>query len=407
MLRSAVLLWLCLTCGVLAAADTPPEFIEGRVVDASGRPVGDVDVSYFWSANGLKGYQEGKTIDLQHKDEQLKFWGQVGEMEPWPSAAKKWMRTGSDGRFRVESHARNHHVVAMTADRTRGGIGIVPVGQVGQPVTVRLEPLVRVQGKIRGPETDRQPSWTHVYALRAEEPERPTDLYRVASCGSFAAEFSLLLPPGTYQLDAYNDELTGRVVPDPRLTLTGAEGVVDLGTLRLSSVPEAVVPRMLRVMAERQIPALRERIGQAPPLIHADDSRGVARDWQAGHAPGKWQVIEFWGMDCPACLNRTLPDLIRFQDEHAGQTDRFEIITVFMDVEGKLNTIARMDEALQPIVKHVWGGRSLPFPTLVDPSYRTSESWGLAGYGDVVLIDPAGKIVAGDLDTLRGILAPQ
>ena len=52
----------------------------------------------------------------------------------------------------------------------------------------------------------------------------------------------------------------------------------------------------------------------------------------------------------------------------------------------------------------VWKGKTPPFPTLVDPTTRTVESFGLTGYGETVLINPDGKVVPGDLDTLRGIL---
>ena len=105
------------------------------------------------------------------------------------------------------------------------------------------------------------------------------------------------------------------------------------------------------------------------------------------------------------CLTKDLPNLFKFQQEHASQVDQFEIISVYQDVEGKTNTIAKMDEVLKPVIKHVWGGKTPPFLTIVESTYRTAESWGLLGYGEVALINPEGKLVAGDLETLRGILA--
>ena len=95
---------------------------------------------------------------------------------------------------------------------------------------------------------------------------------------------------------------------------------------------------------------------------------------------------------------------MRFQADHARQADQFEIVTVFLDVDGKIRTTPQLEKAMKPIVQHVWSGKTLPFPILVDPSYRTCETWGLSGYGEQVLINPEGKIVAGDLLTLQNLL---
>jgi len=233
--------------------------------------------------------------------------------------------------------------------------------------------------------------------------DRPLDNLRVVTCGSFNSDFSMLLPPGRYKLSVHDDQATARVVPYPELTITGSEGVIDLGTLRLSRAPEAFNHRMERVRAEKHLPNLKDLVGQSPPPVFADDARGVPRDWQPGRSPGKWQFVEFWGMGCIPCLREDLPALIKFHDDHARQADQFEIVTVFMDPDEKIRTIADLDKNIKSIITHVWG-KPLPFPTLVDPSYQTYESWGLSGYGEQVLINPEGKIVAGNLETLRSIL---
>ena len=394
---------LALWSAAAQAADADRR-IEGRVVDAVGRPVAGVDVAPFWSANGLKGWAEGQAESKLDTPEAIaRFWGDVGAMEPWPWSPAQRAKTDADGRFRLDSGSRRHHVLAMDAARASGGLGIVRNGQQGEPITIVLAPLVRVQGQVRGLGPGEKPGWSHVYAERAEEAERPVDSFRVASCGSFAADFSLLLPPGRYSLHAYNNEQTGEVMPHPALTIAGTEGTIDLGTLQMSHAAEALVPRLERVRAEKHLKALKDHVGQSPPALFADDARGVPRDWQPGRS-GKWQVLEFWGMDCPACLSRILPDLIAFHEAHAAQADRFEIVSVFLDVEGKIRTVADMDKALALIIRHAWGGKTLPFPIVVDPSYRTAESFGLSGYGAMILINPEGKIVPGDLDTLRSIL---
>ena len=312
------------------------------------------------------------------------------------------MRTGPDGTFRIKSDWRRHQVLALNADQTLGGIGVVPSGAKGQPITVTLAPLVRVIGQIRGPESDRKPAWTHVY-VEHEILDRPTDTFRLISCGSFDARFSMLLPPGRYQLFAYEED-GGEVQPYPTLTLLGTEGTVDLGTLLLSKKLEGVRSQIEKSKAVGRWRDLKDLVGQEPPPISADAAQGVPADWQAGRSLGKWQLIEFWGVSCAPCLGRSLPELMRFQASHANQANRFEIVTVFIDDEEKIRTVMDLDRNLQPIIKHTWAGQALPFPILIDPSFRTWESWGLRGLGDQVLINPEGKIVAGDLETLRGIL---
>jgi len=404
MLKPAFVLGLLVLMGQGSFADDkPPEWIEGKVVDPNGQPVANVDVGTFWSANGIKGLEDNKPVNLENSEKLAKFWGNVGQMEFFPWTAKEQMRTGPDGSFRVESNWRRHQVLALSADRSLGGLGIVPKGEEGKPITITLGPLVRVTGKIRGPEMGRKPKWTHVYGMRREAVDRPTDTFRLVSCGSFEADFSMLLPSGQYQLRAY-DEDGGRVQPCPDLNLSGSERQVDLGVLLLTKTPDNVRSQIEKSKSAGRWRDLKDFVGQTPPMIYADDAKGIARDWQPGRSPGKWQLIEFWGMGCAPCLGRSLPELMKFQETHVKQADRFEIVTVFIDDDEKIKTVADLDRSLKPIVNHVWGGKSLPFPTLIDPSFRTRESFGLWGLGDVVLINPEGKIVEGDLETLRGII---
>ena len=62
--------------------------------------------------------------------------------------------------------------------------------------------------------------------------------------------------------------------------------------------------------------------------------------------------------------------------------------------------MADVDRALEPIVKHVWGGKTLPFPILLHPTFKTWMRFGLPGLGTVILIDPAGKLTKGDENVL-------
>ena len=115
---------------------------------------------------------------------------------------------------------------------------------------------------------------------------------------------------------------------------------------------------------------------------------------------GKWVLLDFWGLSCTPCLRKTIPELMKFYEEHRGQRDRFEILSMCLDPDGELNSLADMDRALEPIVRQVWGGKTIPFPILLDNTFKTWESFGLRGLNTVLLIDPEGNLVEGDLAVL-------
>ena len=101
------------------------------------------------------------------------------------------------------------------------------------------------------------------------------------------------------------------------------------------------------------------------------------------------------GAELRSCLSRVMPRLITFYENHAKERDRFEIVSICIDTEGQIKSIADLDQRLLPIVDHVWE-KPLPFPILIDPTFTTWERYGLPGLGTLVLLDPEGNLVKGD-----------
>jgi hypothetical protein len=91
---------------------------------------------------------------------------------------------------------------------------------------------------------------------------------------------------------------------------------------------------------------------------------------------------------------------MKYYDDHKSQRDQFEIISICIDFDGDRKTLAEVDRALEPIVKNVWSGQTLPFPVLLDPSSKTLETFGISGLSTTILIDPGGNMVEGDETTL-------
>ncbi|MHB1561713.1 MAG: peroxiredoxin family protein [Isosphaeraceae bacterium] len=382
-----------------------PRAVRGRVVDEAGRPVADAAVGCFWRANGPARDRDGKPYDLTKPENVKLFWGHLGEMEPVARAQPA--RSGSDGRFTVKDPAPFFAVMAMDPSRRRGGIAVIPNAEQAEPLEIRLVPLVTVRGSFEGPRPGQQPYWTHVYIHLPEDPRHPLPIYsnRLVSCGSFEARFELRLPPGEYTLRAYSqfadrEEFEGELIPDRAIVLGSDQSDVDLGRLRFAPHRPNRETLEAKAKAEGSWNDSTRHYGEAPPPWHATDAHGISKDAKLADFRGKWVLIDFWGLSCRPCISKGLPKLMRFYEEHAARRDRFEIISICIDIDGELKSMADVDRALEPIVKNVWGGKTLPFPVLLDPTFKTWERFGLPGLGTVILIDPEGKLVKGDEDVL-------
>ena len=290
--------------------------------------------------------------------------------------------------------------MAMDQSRRRGGLIILPKEKEGEPVVIRLAPLVRIHGSFEG-RPGQRPAWTHTYVNLPDDPTRPLTETRLVSCGSFEARFEVWLPPGAYVLEAYSqfadkNLFEGKLVPDREIVLKGDILDVDLGRLTFSPHQVQKRVRKAKAQADGTWGDYTKHYGEKPPRFHVTDSRGVSKDTQLSNFKGKWVLVDFWNFGCVPCLKTGLPKLMKFYEEHAAERDRFEILAVCLDPDGDLKSMADVDRKLEPIVKHVWGGKSIPFPVLLDSTFQTWERYGLPGVGVVLLIDPQGNLVKGD-----------
>ena len=286
--------------------------------------------------------------------------------------------------------------MAMDQSRQRGGVAILPKGNSGAPIEIRIGPLVKVRGKFEGPQAGQSPGWTHVYTLVPPDPTRPLHTNRLVSCGSYEGRFEMSLPPGRYLLNGYNEPGGLRLKPNKEIVLSAQTPEVDLGVLRLSPGDISMEDRVKRLKEGGAWGDYTKHYGQQPPRWHINDARGVSKDVQLSDFKGKWVLLDFWGFGCRPCLWTGLPKLMKFYEDHAAERDRFEILAICCDYDDDVRTMADVDRQLAPIVEHVWGGKTLPFPVLLDSSFKTWESYGLPGMGVVLLIDPEGNLVKGD-----------
>ncbi len=115
--------------------------IRGKVVDANGKLAAGVELATFWIAqNGTMTAYQGVT-------------------------------SAADGMFtlKTEYYKRPVAVLGLDKERKTGVVSVKTPADAGD-VTLKLEPLVRVQGDFFCKELSFKPTWTNVYVITGDEP---------------------------------------------------------------------------------------------------------------------------------------------------------------------------------------------------------------------------------------------
>lgn len=318
--------------------------IEGRVVDADGKPVAGAEVASFW------------TVDEES-----------GELKALGGA-----KTDADGRFALkEEFYGAFALTAYDAGRERAALVVIPRDALDTPVEVRLAPAVRVHGKLDSEELGHAPPWANIYL------STPSREARILQRGGRNMEFSFVAPAGEYVMDAYGSDVRGI---KKTLTLASDQPDLDLGTIDLPAQALALLK------------------GKPFPDWKLADARGVDKNVKVADFKGKWVLVDFWGYWCGPCV-RQLGELIDFYEEHEADRDKFEIIAFH---DGSVKDFDEMDAKTAGTKKTVWRGRDLPFPILLDAGEGDERG---AGHGETIdvlqiqafptslLIDPDGVLI--------------
>jgi hypothetical protein len=275
-------------------------------------------------------------------------------------------------------------------------------GNKASPAEVRLQPLVRVSGSTRLDGGEKPLQWSMVYLNVPPDPSDPLSRRRIGLCGSFKARFAFLVPAGEYVLSAFSDLPTAHSVEDRSFKVVSGQESLELGTLSLR--PSLTLQERIDQSKSRgSWGNYKERFGKTLPPWNITDAKSVNRNTKLTDFKGKWVVFYLWAPFCSPCLGKELPELMAFYEAHRSQRDRFEILAFCIDFSGTVKTMRELENHLEPFKKNVWSGKDLPFPVLLDTTFQTYERLGLEGStaSNLLLINPEGKLVEGDLKTLK------
>ena len=375
--------------------------IHGQVVDERGTPVDDFDAAKFWSSNGKQWDEAGEWIKISGLADAAKFWKEEGVLAAHPSQMATRL---PEGKFSLTINKRPRvSVFAVDKRRERGGYVSVEKSAADKPVTITFAPLVRVIAKVYCSEAGRTPDWS----MAVIHPTGDKSNYlHFTQCGSVRGEISLLLPPGKYDFDVYSvspdagmrapkeqkdDNATAADMPVRGIPVEIPLGhaALDLGVLNVK------LPKDKDGIARDYS----QFYGKEPPELAITDARGVAKKVKLADYRGKWVLLDFWAVWCGPCVQRSLPELTKFYEEHAADRNRFEILAICNTEDEKALTIEAYDALAAPIVEKVWAGKQLPFPVLIDGEGKTSSIYGIHSWPTVLLIDPEGHLVKGGGET--------
>ena len=312
--------------------------VRGVVLDETGKPVAGAVLSRLW---------------YTAKDRKLTPY------EP--------VKTAADGSFTIDLtfyYGRPYALATIDAERKRGGLTVVEPKSAGEPVTIKVGPLVHFHANYECKELGKPVGWTNTILFAMPSRVNFSDFQ------SDAARFEFWLPPGKYQIQGYGSSDVAQHKRE--VTLEAGKPDVDLGAIDL---------------AASKIAKLK---GKDAPILLSTDARGVKKNAQIADYHGKWVVLEFWGYWCGPCVGRALPQLMDIYDDHEDERDKYVILTVHSP---DTKSFFMLYEKVKSVVSKTWAGRMIPFPILLDGDGKIQETFGVSHWPTTLLFDPEGKLV--------------
>ena len=315
--------------------------ITGVVVDDHGKPLHGVQVG-----TSLGQGKGDKTIAvvtyLEH--DQMKYGSSVSSK--------------NDGSFRLDLKGQIFFPLQLVSVATNGkeaAVAQLASSAKAQNVRLTLAPLSHVVFKLEGTRAASAMAWMK----GARGP-----LYY----GQTTAVGDIGLPAGSYNLELFGDG----IAPISKDLVLANQQRLDLGTITLK-------PSLIAGL-----------FGKPAPVLSIADATGVSKDFKLEEAKGKWVILDFWGYWCVPCVQKSIPELMKFDSENAVYRDKFQIITVHES--SKIHSISQLRPFLNELEANEWK-RTLPFPIVIDKEGETIKRYGITVFPSTLLIDPNGVLV--------------
>lgn len=319
----------------------------------------------------------GKPVSGTVVGRSMNFWPKNGVIDaPREWTVYKAQTTGQDGTVNMPyADLEAPQLIARDPDGKRVGItALSPASLQNGTATITLVPACRVVGTTTCEElraAGKDMGWTNVMLFSGGA--------QVASCVLKDGRFEFAVPAGEYRVMVYGTNFHVK-----RLPLT-----VPKGRDEFTLPPTELKAARLALLKGKPAPELAGVIGwKGKPVKFAD-------------LKGQYVLLEFWGYWCGPCV-ASMPVLLELHEKFDGKG--VTIVGVHVDVDGEIDTAAKLDAKLVGIRKELWNGKDVPFPValtsgkLVGQSDTTvrglaAEQYGVVSYPKAILIDPEGNVV--------------
>jgi hypothetical protein len=386
---------IVLLSSVLVADE--PQGISGIIIDDTAKPVAGVKIAELWKS--IDGDSQSVTGSVRVSTVPLR--------EPVSVSDKS-------GHFAFKSDGSSLGFLAIDTNEESGAILFQHELIARAENTVCIRRLTEVQCHIpREFQSKVLDRFVLTISLQGIEsrPLASTELiYITGVCGTYRFK----LPPGSYHL-----RIVAFTKSEPALELglthefdfeIDGQQEFDLGELELRVYTDPRQDYVRKISALRRRQASKESksredlYGLLSPQWKAIDGERIDHLCNVEALRGKWVLLKFWGVECLSCIQEEIPQLIDFYEKNSRDRSRFEIVGLYLDLSGQLQDIAALHQQLKPIKEHVWNGKEINFPIILDNTFSNWEPFAISGLGDCLLISPDGRIVPGGTDRLQEIL---
>jgi uncharacterized protein (TIGR03067 family) len=241
-------------------------------------------------------------------------------------------------------------------------------------LTVQLEPEIWIKGKIASDDLKA----AHISEIGGTTCSLMHQGNQIGGYVSTDGMFEFPVPAGDFVVSSYGEKFVNK---HTSFTVPPGRSEFPL-TLNLKGTP-------LVHLKGKPAPEFKDVLGWKGEKVSLADLKG------------KYVLLEFWGYWCGPCV-ASMPVLIELHDKFKDKG--LAIVGIHVDIEGEIDTAAKLDEKLVDIRKKLWKDRDLPFPSLLSSGKRVADgdemrrgglplTYGIMGYPTTVLIDREGKVV--------------